>query len=228
MPLGLKVYHGSGEFSPRVQYNAKSGRLLVVNRREDAEGAFVVEKIDVTMQQPELAFDIGAMMIGWAYFPANAGPDTVMVPFGQPMPERPSPKHKAGFKVKVWNGREAEPRDFMSTAGVVVDVFETLWDQIEATAEARHGDVPVIRFELSQPVKGSRDTNYAPVLKLVTWITRDERIFGPRIVPIPGTVAPQPAPTASAPIVMANGHALPPAAWQAPAPPPAPEATRAW
>jgi len=213
--LGLKVYHsGGGDFSPRIEYNAKAGRMHVVNRREGADGAFANDKIDVTMSRPMFAIDIGSIEIGWIAFPAGAAPDAVLVPFGNEMPARPSSKHKAGFQVKVWNGTEPESREFKSTAGVVVDAIEALWDTLTATGEAVQGMIPVVQLVNVQPVAASRGTNYAPVFDLVTWIDRDERVFGPRTVAPPGTEAPAPIAAATVPPVQATLAAPP--RWQAP------------
>jgi hypothetical protein len=224
MSLGLKAYHANGgTFAPRVEYNAKSGRFVVVNRTEGADGAFATDKIDVTMSRPEFALDCGSIEIGWISFPPGAGPDATLVPYGQAMPARPSSKHKAGFQVQVWNGREPEAREFKSTAGVVVDAIEELWDQIAAAPEAARGDIPVIQFVDSTPIAARRGTNYMPVFRLLRWITRDDRVFGPRTVAPPNSnAAPQPA----APSLPAGPPA--PAQWQAPAAAPAPQPTRAW
>ena len=93
MSLGLSAYHNSGEFRPRIEYNAKSGRMARVDRTADGTG---IIKVDVTMSQPAFAFDVGSIEIGWANFQAGTAPSLVMVPFGQPMPARPDRNHKAG------------------------------------------------------------------------------------------------------------------------------------
>ena len=227
--LGLKIYHiGGGDFAPRVEYNAKSGRFIVVNKSAAPDGSFVTDKIDVTMTAPQFALDIGSIQIGWIHFPPGAAPDATLVPYGEPMPARPSSRHKAGFQVRVWNGSEPEAREFKSTAGVVVDVIEALWDEIAATPEAARGEIPVVQFAGADPVIAKRGTNYAPNFRLTGgWISRDERVFGPRTVPPPGGSphngngnARQPAPN--------TPPSLPPQ-WQAPPPPPPPPApVRAW
>jgi hypothetical protein len=234
MSLGLKAYHVAGaEFAPRIEYNAKSGRLVVVNRREGVDGAFSTDKIDVTMTGPEFALDIGSIQIGWIHFPAGAAPDAVLVPYGEPMPPRPSSRHKAGFQVKIWNGREPDTREFKSTAGVVVDVIETLWDEIATAPEAARGMVPVVKFVNAVPVTGRRGTNYSPDFRLVgKWIDRDERVFGPRTVAPPnGKAAPvAPSQTLPPPQWQASPAVPQPVAqWQAPPlAPPVPVAAPAW
>jgi len=222
--LGLKAYHvAGGDFAPRIEYNAKSGRMHVVNKSAAPDGSFVTAKTDVTMSQPQFALDVGSIQIGWIHFPPGAAPDAVLVPFGEPMPARPSSRHKAGFQAMVWNGSESEAREFKSTAGVVVDVIEALWDEIIALPEARRGEIPIVKFADAIPVVAKRGTNYAPDFRLTGgWIARDERVFGPRTVAPPGA-APLPA-RAPVPPVPSPGSA-----WQAPPPPPPGGApARAW
>lgn len=226
MSLGLKQFHGGGDFAPRIEYDAKIGALNIVHRIEQPDKSFLTEKEDVTMNRPEFMFDLGTIEIGWISFAAGP-PNIVMVPYGQDMPARPSPKHKAGFKFKVWDGREAEARDFTSNAGVTVDAIEELWDAFTAAPEAARGMVPILQFTGRRPVKKGTNTNYAPVFTLVAWIERPDHIFGPRTV-APAAAAPViSAPTPPAPPSAFNGQAAP-IAWQAPAPTPPPASPRAW
>jgi hypothetical protein len=102
MSLGLKQYHNGGEFSPRYEYNAKSGRMARVDRTADGTGTI---KIDITASLPMFALDLWSIEIGWANFQSGAAPSFAMVPFGQPMPARPDRNHKAGFRSKVWDGQ---------------------------------------------------------------------------------------------------------------------------
>lgn len=216
MSLGLSAHHSSGEFSPRVEYNAKSGRMARVDRTADGSG---IIRTDITMSQPAFAWDMGSIEIGWANFQSGAAPSLVMVPYGQPMPERPDRAHKAGFRSKVWDGQTGA-REFSATAGVTVKAIETLWDQLKATPEAMAGKVPVIRLVNVIAIPAQRGTNYAPDFRLVQWIERDERVFGPRTVAAPGQpqivpiaqTAPPIAPAATAWPVAAPA-AVPPSAW---------------
>lgn len=217
MPLGLSAYHSSGEFSPRIEYNAKDGRMTRVDRTADGTDNI---RIDITMSQPALAWDIGSLEIGWANFQSGLAPGFCMVPFGQPMPERPDRGHKAGFRSKVWEGRDPTAREFSSTAGVTIIAIEALWDQFTAAPEAAAGKVPVIRFVNAIPSRTGRNTNYAPDFRLLQWIDRDERVFGPRTVAAPG----QPAIVSAA--ANANQPPLAPVAWPGAAP--VPIAPSAW
>lgn len=217
MPLGLKAFHTSGEFSPRIEYNAKSGRMTRVDRTADATETI---RVDITMTQPAFAFDLGSIEIGWANFQAGTAPTFAMVPYGQPMPARPDRAHKAGFRARVWEGRDPAAREFSANAGVTVNAVEALWDQLTTTPEALAGKIPVIRFVNAIPIIAGKGTNYAPDFTLVQWIDRDERVFGPRTVAAPGQPAIAPA--------AANSNQASPAASVWPAAAPAPSMPAAW
>jgi hypothetical protein len=183
MSLGLSAYHSAGVFSPRIEFNAKSGRITSVERTADGNG---IIKSDITMTLPVFAWDVGSLEVGWANFQSGMSPSLIMVPFGQTMPARPDRDHKAGFRSKVWNGQTDTAREFSATAGVTVAAIEALWDLVTAAPEAAAGKIPVIRFANVSPVTTGRGTNYAPVFELVQWIERNERVFGPRTVAAPG------------------------------------------
>jgi hypothetical protein len=210
MSLGLKAYHGTGEFSPRLEYSAKDGHLTRVDRTADGSEKIA---IDQTFQQPAYAWDIGSIEIGWINFQAGMAPSFVVVPFGQPMPARPDRNHKAGFRSIMWDGHTGA-REFSSSAGVTVNAIEALWDTLIATPEAAAGKVPVIQFGEPIAVRTGRNTNYAPGLKHLQWIDRDDAVFGPRTVAAPGA-----APIVAAPVA----NAARPPAWEA-TPPAAPVA----
>jgi hypothetical protein len=186
MGLGLTQYHTAGAFAPRLEYNAKSGRISRVDRTADGTETM---RVDITMTQPAFVIDLGSIEIGWLNFQAGTAPTFVTVPYGQPMPERPDRAHKAGFRAKVWEGRDPTAREFSASAGVTVNAIEALWDQLTAAPEAATGKVPVIRFVNAIPVVAGKGTNYAPDFRLVQWIDRDATVFGPRTVAAPGQPA---------------------------------------
>lgn len=204
MPLGLAIYHCGGVFVPRIEYDAKAGRMARVDRTAD-ETAFI--KTDITMQQPVFAFDFGTIEIGWLNFQSGMAPSLVMVPYGQPMPARPDAGHKAGFRLRLWDGLEKTTREFCSCAGVTVNAIEAQWDAFAATPDAAAGKLPVLQF-VNVVVSGR---NYAPVFKPLQWIARDAAVWSPRTVAAPGS---PPIALASIPALAAPPAALP-SAWTA-------------
>ena len=236
MSLGLSTYHTGGAFSPRFEFNCKSGRFFKVDRT--ADGSDII-RLDLTMQPPPVAFDIGSIEVGWINFQTGASPTFLVVPFGQPMPERPDRNHKAGFRSKMWDGRaNTVAREFSATAGATVNAIEDLWEYLTVMPEAAAGMVPVLRLVDVEPIHSQRGTNYAPTFKLIQWIARDEAVFGPRTVAAPGSVpilavvppsfptatafptalpAPTPAPAVAAwPSTTTTTPAAIPAAWPTP------------
>lgn len=215
MPLGLMIYHASGEFKPRIEYDAKAGRLKRIDQSPDGQ----IVKFNLTMSQPAFAWDLGTIETGWLNFQKATAPSIVVVPFGQPWPARPDNAHKAGFRSRIWDGQEPFAREFAATAGVTIKVIEAFFDNFETAPEAAAGQIPVLRFV--NVVESGK--NYAPVFDLVRWIERREDIFGPRTVAAPGQ--PPIAYTPPAP-PMAQPAAVPaPGPWGAP---PAPPTASVW
>ncbi len=218
MSLGLSAYHVAGEFSPRIEFNSKSGRMNRVDRT--ADGSDII-RVDLTMTQPVLAFDLGTIEIGWIKFQNGAPPTFLVVPYGQPMPQRPEHGYKAGFRAKVWEGVPGTvAREFSATAGATVKAIEVMHDLLTTNPEAAAGKVPVIRLVNVEPIASQRGTNYAPVFNLLQWIDRNEAVFGPRTVAAPGgapILAMVPAAAQPAPIT-AVASAWPVAAIPAPTP----------
>lgn len=218
MSLGLSVYHTGGEFSPRLQYNAASGRFTRVDKTPD--GAGIIRAEFAMTAPPVFALDLGSLEIGWLQFGAGLV-SIVVVPFGQQMPERPTREHKAGFRAKVWEGPGRRAVEFSANAGVTVNAVEALWNLLTAAPEAAAGQIPVVRVVNTVAV----GKNYAPVFDLVQWMPRDEAIFGRRTVAAPGS--PPIAFLASVPTTAPNAVALvqpaaaAPSAWQVPASVPA-------
>lgn len=213
MSLGLSTYHTAGEFSPRLQYNAASGRFTRVDKTSDGTGIIRAEFAMNT--PPTFALDIGSLEIGWLAFQTGAV-SIIVVPFGQPMPQRPDRNHKAGFRARVCEGPGRPSLEFSANAGVTVNAVEALWDQLTATPEAASGKVPVVKVVNTVSV----GKYYAPVFELVQWIDRDAAVFGPRTVASPGAAPIVPAASNVQPII-----APPASAW--PSPPAAPTAP-AW
>jgi hypothetical protein len=207
-----------GEILARCQYDARAGRLFVVNRTQDAGGSWTNDKIDITSQNPTFVLDLGSIEIGWQAF-LPTGPDFHMVPLGHPFPARPSDDHKQGFRVKLFSPKFLNGlREFSSSAGVVRGAIDELHSQfagdpmkgIQPAPEAIEGKVPVVQMTGSVGVvskgKAGTSTNYAPTFKIISWVARPDEL-GERTVPAPSgkVAAPAAAPKPTA-------HVAPPAA----------------
>lgn len=232
MSLGLSAYHGSSEgggnsFRLRVEYNSKAGRMFRVDRAQDASGSYSNSKVDITMSQPEFAIDMGSIQVGFFHFPPGSPPSKELVYLGERMPVKPSPDHKAGFQVLIYNPKDMgeEAREFSASAGATVNALEDLHAQFLAAPEAKEGKIPVIKVTDHQPIQSKHGTNYKPVFTIIRWTARKEEVFGPRTVPAPGASIPALAPSgidyaaasAAAKSAPPANHVPPPAPTSAPA-----------
>ena len=212
MSLGFSNTSPQGEILPRVQYDARAGRLFKVQREQDAGGNWTNDKIDITSLNPTFIVDMGSIEVGWAAF-LPTGPDFHMAYLGQAFPAKPTDEHKQSFRVKLFSPKFLDGiREFSSSAKVVMGAIDELHSQFEAAPEAAAGKVPVVQMTGATPIvskgKAGTSTNYAPVFKVVSWVDRPAEL-GERTVSAPGAKAvPVEAPKPT-------NHVAPPAAKQA-------------
>ena len=195
----------SGEFVPILSYNAVSGRLALRDRTQNASGDWEAKETDVTMAQPAFAVDFGNLSVGWCHFVKGAAPQWAMVPYGQPMPERPaSPGMDAtgktlnfrnGFRVPVAGNAIGGVRELAGNSAALINGMNALHTEYEAAPEASQGKIPVVKMIGADAVKAGQATNYQPTFQIQSWVERPD-VLGPR------TVAPPAAPRAvqSAPV----------------------------
>jgi hypothetical protein len=201
----------SGDFTPVLAYKANQGRLYVRDRVQDAGGQWETTETEVTQAQPPFAVDFGSLQVGWCHFVAGAAPQWAMVPYGQPMPERPvSPgnddkgkalNYRQGFKVLVAGNAIGGVRELAGNSAALITGMNELHSQYEAAPEAAMGKIPVVKLVNTIPVKTGQSTNFQPVFVIQAWVDRPD-ILGPRTVAAPKAgpaprPTPQPAPAAS-------------------------------
>lgn len=201
MALGLSTGNGEGgSFLPLCKYDARSGRMMIVDRVQGPNG-WESQETDITRQQPTFCVDFGSIETGWIAF--GKPPSFVLAPLGQGMPKRPEgADFKQGFRCKIAGKALGGVREFASVSKAVISAIDRLHSLFEAAPEAAEGKLPLVRFSDTEPVKTQTPqgttTNYAPVFEIVGWVDRNADILGPRTVPAPGrkTVAAAPAATA--------------------------------
>ena len=212
MALGLGGGGGNGEggaFLPLLKYDARSGRMNVSQRSQNAiTGAWESEDQDISRlakgETPSFVVDFGSIEVGWIEF--SKPPAFAVVPLGKAMPAKPGEGFKQGFRVKVAGKLLATPegamvREFASTSNAVKGAMDTLHTAFEAAPEAAAGKVPVVAFVDTRAIKTQTPqgttTNYAPVFEIVQWVDR-HAMLGERTVPPPIAGAkPAPAPAAA-------------------------------
>jgi len=141
MSLGLNLDDG-GDFMPRIQYNAKSGRLARIDRAQDAAGNFQNTEVDLTNQNPTFMIDMAGIEVGWIKFPKGGGiaPEFVMAMYGQPIPPRPSNEFKQGFRLRAYSDQFlGGTREWSGNAKSVVRVIDGLHTQFQSSPEAGAG-----------------------------------------------------------------------------------------
>jgi hypothetical protein len=195
---------------PILAYNAKAGRMFLQDRKQDANGEWHTEKVDVTMQQPPFAVDFGRLEVGWSFFAEGQAPLWSMVPYGQPLPAQPaSPgldaegkaqRFRQAFRVPVCGSAIGGVREMAGNSGAMITGMNELHTQYEAAQEARQGMLPLVKLVNVIPVKVGRSENFQPVFQIVQWVPRPDALLGARTVPPPSGAVPAAQPVQAAPV----------------------------
>jgi hypothetical protein len=185
---------GTGEDrTPIVKYDARAGRLFRVDRQQ-SDGSWESNTVEITPVF-QAVMDLENIELGWLYFPTNGAPEIDVAPYGKPMPNKPSDKHRPGFRVHMKLGKQAggDIREMAANAQVSIAGMDDLHDAYLKDAKAHPGELPVVRLEKTMPIvttgkgqdgKPVSSQNYQPVWSIVGWAPRP-----PELVP-PGTKVP--------------------------------------
>jgi hypothetical protein len=197
-----------GEFVPILAYNAVSGRLALRDRVQNVSGDWEAKETDVTMTQPAFAVDFGRLEVGWCHFVKGMAPLWSMVPYGQPLPERPaSPgqdvsgkvlNYRNGFRVPVAGNAIGGVREMAGNSAALINGMNALHTAFEAAPEAAMGKIPVVKMTSADPVRAGQATNYQPVFSIVSWVDRPD-VLGARTVAPPRASAPVNVPVSQMP-----------------------------
>jgi hypothetical protein len=207
----------SGDRMPYINYNAKAGRIYRIDRENTGEG-WETFKQEIT-NDFQAIMDLENIEIGWLDFPTGAAPSFALSRIGDPTPDRPSPKHKKGFRVVIklsqaCAGGKPSIRELTGNAKVLVRGFDDLHDQYLSAKGANSGLLPVVKLEKSLEIESeykvdgklTKQTNYQPVFKIVKWVPRPDDLAYK-----PAAAAPAPA-AQSAPPSTGSRQAEPPKA----------------
>lgn len=185
-----------GNFTTYVKYNGKAGRWYT---KPDEPNATEYE-----VQNMTAVFDMPNIKTGWFLFAAGAAPIKQIDPSLSHQSASPGDGFKRGFEINVWSDKNlGGVREFSSTAGVVIDSMNALYDSWLAAPEGKAGKLPVVKCAGVLPVTGKHGTNYSPQLEIVSWVDRPEALSGEPA---------QAATTAAPPPPASSGHTPPPAA----------------
>lgn len=172
MGLGLPKNEGNGEFKDICKYDARAGRMFRVDREGGAS-----TPVEIT-QGFSAIFDLPNIQVGWVKFAEGGAPNWAMVQIGQPLPARPSPDHRQGFRVdlKLAKSCGGDVRELASAAGCVITALDALYDQYALAPESKTGKLPVVAMTGALPIitgSGAKTSkNYQPTFVIRQWVDR--------------------------------------------------------
>ena len=177
MALGFtETTSGGGDFLPIVKYSAKDGSFVRQDRHQAPDGTW--EKSETEMETPiKVVMDIDAIEVGFIAF-TTSGPDFRMVQVGEPMPQQPSPDHKEGFRIRLYN-KEIGLREMSSSSKIVRNQMNDLHDAFLAGKADNPGKLPVVeitgsdRIQIETKAQGTQ-TFRSPKWSISGWIERPE------------------------------------------------------
>ena len=181
MALNLPARSGGEDRTPVLKYDARAGRLFRVDRTQ-SDGSWETNTVEITPVFQAIV-DMERIELGWLYFPTGGAPEITVAPYGQPMPAKPSDKHRPGFRVYMKLGKQAggDIREMASNAQASIVGMDLLHDHYLKDRAAHPGELPVVRLEKTVAVvtsgKGAdgkpvSSQNYQPVWAIVGWAAR--------------------------------------------------------
>jgi hypothetical protein len=189
-----------GDFMPIVKYDARAGRIFRMDRVDTGNG-FSTDQIDITSNFKAIV-DFENVEVGWIDFPAGAAPNFALVPMGNQLPDRPSPRHKNGVRFILKLAKDCggvKPiREIAGTSKAFLSGVEAVFTAYQAEKAANAGKLPVIVLEKTTPIKSGsgekQSTNYQPTFKISGWAPRGDLVFQPKGGAAPQTTSPQHTP----------------------------------
>lgn len=195
---------GEGGFTVYIKYNAKAGRWYT---KEDKPEAQEYEVTNMTA-----VFDMPNIRTGWFLFAAGVAPAKTFDPSLSQAAAKPGEGFKRGFELEVFSEKNlGGKREFSSTAGVVIEAMNALYDAWTAAPESKTAKLPVVKCVGVLPITNKHGTNYQPQFEIVGWTDRPGDLVGG--VPVAAPPVPVAAPSAAAPAQ----HVPPPPPAAAPA-----------
>ena len=174
MPFG---FPNENSITPRIKYNAKSGKAYRVDRKQDSQGNWVSEDVNITSKLVMLV-DRKSMRKGWMEFGTFS---EIIVTMDEDMPARPEkldsegkPAFKPAFKLRAKLAPDAggDIREFSTSAYCVMESLEPLIASWSSGEHANDDLCPVLRLKESVPVKTRNGVNEVPVWEVAGWKPR--------------------------------------------------------
>lgn len=207
----MKAPVAAGDFNTYIKYDARAGRWYT---KPDGGGdLYEVTNLTAIM-------DVENIRTGWFEFMEGQAPSKTFDPSLSEAAAKPGEKAKRGFEVLMFSDKNIGGlREFSSTAGVVIEAMNAVYDEWLAGKDANPGKLPVVKCSGVTAVKSAKSTNYSPALQIVSWADCPQELSDAREAI--DAASPPSAPAAAAPAARGPAeHAPPPAKAAAPAPEP--------
>jgi hypothetical protein len=236
MALNLPISDNANRV-PIIKYDSRAGRAFRVDRRQ-VDGRWVNEDPVEITNVFQAIFDMENVETGWLHFPQGAAPDIRTVKDGQALPDRPSDKHRQGYRVLMLLGKQAggDVREMASSARVSIQGMNDLDDLWKAGRAQNPGMLPVVRLVGTKAIPSTgkangqtvTSTNYQPIWAIAKWVPRPPELQPAAIAQLTersqqqaaqapqqpayqGAQAAQPPPLAQPPLALAPAQPAPPA-----------------
>ena len=116
---------------------------------------------------------------GWFKFSSGVAPEKVMDPSLAEAAPNPGADFKRGFQIDLYSEKNLMGlREFSSTAGIVIEAMNNLYDLWMAAPENASGKLPVVRCSGVLPISNKHGTNYQPTFEIVGWTDRPAGLAG--------------------------------------------------
>ena len=161
-------------FLPIVKFDARRGTFTRVDRVQDEAGNWESELHEIPVDDFEFVADMPNLQIGWINFGGNGvPPDFQMVGLDDDIGDRPSDKHREGFKLrlKLTNGAGDDVRELASTALGLWKSMDELHCAYEKGIAKNKSKLPLVGVHEVITVEG-KTTTYRPDFKIVKWVAR--------------------------------------------------------
>lgn len=227
--MGLNLPNADSNFSkiPIIKYDSRAGRIFRPDRIETQSG-WETTQVELPQASFQAVMDMENVEVGYLHFPTGGAPDLRMVKLGQAFPDKPTDKHRPGFRLYMKLGRESggDVREMAANSQVAVKGMDALVDAYEAGVKANPGCLPLVRLATTTSVTTSgkgpdgkpvSSTNYQPVWEIMRWIARPPELQGDYVKRLHDAAqaarqaAPQPQPAPPPPPVAAPPPAPAPA-----------------
>lgn len=180
MALGLNLNGGGegGDILAYVKYDARAGRVSRSDRKQQPDGSFASEIVDIT-QSFKAVFDMENIEVGYLLFAAGVAPQMMVAKLGDPMPQKPAAegwKQGVRFMMKLHQSCGGDVREMSGNAASFLRGFDELHSAYEAAKGANPGKLPIVSLLSTQPVTtgqgAKKSTNYQPQFAITGWAPR--------------------------------------------------------